>query len=116
MIKVFRRQLAEKRFDNIEEYAADFLRFPCANSDVFPDSLRDAHTTEIITHLVVYIRARLAEELDSTAEQQDGLNDSDIALISHRVRYVPTHSTPGRWMSGGSAPVRTYRGSIRSGS
>lgn len=81
-IKVFRHRLAQQKYDYLEEYAAAFLEFLCADADVFPTELQDTHTTELIAHLYYWIRASLGKQLDTAAEEQNGIDDSDIARIA----------------------------------
>lgn len=81
IVKSYRSQLGNTRFDTLEEYCLGFLSFLVGQEDLFPSSRQDARSAELIFVFYFTLRDRLERILDRAAEERDGLDESDITEL-----------------------------------
>jgi hypothetical protein len=85
VVKEFRRQQGETRYDKLEEYGERFFRFLSRNRMLFPRSAQDEAVASLISDLFLHVRHELQERLTREAERRDGLQGSDIGPIVDEV-------------------------------
>lgn len=52
IIKEYRRQLGEKSYDTVEQYAEKFWKFLCESNHIIPDDIKNNHLEEILLYNV----------------------------------------------------------------
>lgn len=85
VVKEFRRDLADSRFDRLEQYADQFFRFLASNRSLFPMSSQDQMASELIKSLFLHLRHEVEDRLTCEAEQRGGINEAEIAPIVNSV-------------------------------
>lgn len=68
-VKAFRRQLGEKGFNSLEEYAAEFFAFLRGNLQLFPEAVRQAAVADAVKSVVFSILVMARESSGDPAEQ-----------------------------------------------
>lgn len=93
IVKEYRRHLGGERFDALEEYAASFFKFLAGNRDMFPRAQQEESILNLVYSLLMHVRDGIEEVLSEKAEEQDGLEEGEIApivseLIRERLRLI----------------------------
>ncbi|MCP3959083.1 MAG: hypothetical protein GY719_14630 [bacterium] len=81
VVKEFRKELADSRFDQLEQYANRFFRFLGRSRVLFPEESQDKMAEELIVDLLYHLRHDVESRLTREAEQRDGLDDDEIGPI-----------------------------------
>ena len=89
IVKEFRSELSDTRFDRVVQYAEFFFRFLRRNRMLFPLDVRNQVVSELVTSLFEHLRGRVEEKLTREAEERDGLDKDDIGPIVDK--FVSAH-------------------------
>lgn len=81
VIKEFRADLADKRYESLEEYAERFFAFLASSRDLFSSASQIANVGELVISLYLSLRDEIKQALSHEAEQRNGLSESEIAPI-----------------------------------
>lgn len=82
IIKVYRTQLEATRFDTLEEYASDVLRFLAQHQGMFPQAAQDRHTELLVGGLLVELREELrGQRRQMERTQGNTLGDPEVAAL-----------------------------------
>lgn len=85
IIKAYRKKSNGRLFATLLEYQNDFLKFVESNRNMFPASLQQEVAISHAHAYLRHIRDKVQSELNSEAENRDGLDESDIAPIINSV-------------------------------
>lgn len=85
VVKDFRCELADSRFDRIEQYADHFFRFLSRSLTFFPAASQDKMIEELVGSLLYHLRHEVEFQLTREAEQRSGLNEDEIGPILDKV-------------------------------
>ena len=105
IIKVYRDQLAEKRFDTAQEYAEDFLGFLAQDHGMFSQETRDEQTAFVIFGLLAEVRQIVEKErFAATREKGAPLSDDEVSkLVDKLVDYYLAWLRKQEFLTGFSA-------------
>jgi hypothetical protein len=67
VVKMFSRKLADQRFDSVEQYAEEFLRFIEVSNSLFPES---AQTRSFQFHVGEYWKSEFADQLQTRLKDE----------------------------------------------
>lgn len=81
VVKEFRADLADTRFDHLQEYADHFFSFLAKNRKLFPLPSQDLVVSALVTGLFHFVRDTMRDRLTKEAEERDGLSEDEIAPI-----------------------------------
>ena len=81
IIKTYRAQFGDTRFDKLDEYAKSFIGFIQGNRSLFPAVQQDQIVVSMAVSLLLNVREHVERRLDREAEEQDGLDDNDYPPI-----------------------------------
>ncbi len=117
VVKDFRRELADSRFDRLEQYADRFFRFLGRNRTLFPAASQDQMASELIKSLFLHLRHEVQDRLTSEAEQRDGLDEAEIGpivdeVVTGRLRLVREQERLAGFGSETVAEIRKRYGPI----
>ena len=84
VVKLYREQLGEKTFPKLSGYAKDFFRFVCANTKMFPQSVRDAFVRQLIINLL--------RDVQQSSYKTDVSDSGSVASMSSIIRHVVDQS------------------------
>jgi hypothetical protein len=85
VVKEFRKELEDKRFDRLEEYAERFFRFLGSNRTLFPEASQDQKVEASIRSFFSHVRNEMESRLTAEIEQRGPLEDGEIAPIISEV-------------------------------
>ena len=84
IVKVYRKQLGDTRFDTVREYAEDLIKFLGSNSHgMFPKKQQDHHAVMVVMSLFEEIDSSFRTRLMDEARAGNELEPEDIAGLLH---------------------------------
>jgi hypothetical protein len=81
VIKSYRKKLGAKTFLTLDEYAKDFIRFVNGSRAIFPQKRQDEGAVRLMWLFYLFLRDRIADRINTEAEQNDGLSEPDVEAI-----------------------------------
>lgn len=81
LIKIYRENLKQKRFNTLEEYANDFLSYLSNRPSFFPKSIQDSWIISNIRGYYQLIRQELFSEADQVLREKGQISDNETADI-----------------------------------
>lgn len=81
VVKEFRRELGDTRYDRLERYAKRFFAFLGRNRSLFPVAAQDQVVETLIHSLLLHVREEMTIRLTREAENRNGLEDAEIPPI-----------------------------------
>lgn len=81
IIKNYRHTLGTRRFDHVQDYAANFFEYIRRNRVLFSRKSQDDQVHVLVASFYYYIREKIAKRINLEAEKRDGLNPSDLPPI-----------------------------------
>lgn len=85
IVKEFRRDLGDRRFRQLREYADRFFTFLSRHRELFPTGQQEHVVSELVESLLLHLREQLERELTREAEERNGLDAREIAPIVEKV-------------------------------
>lgn len=64
IIKLYKNKLGLNKFDKLEDYSEDFIRFLAEGNSLFPAQIQDQHVIESILNYLLYIRSDIIKLLE----------------------------------------------------
>ncbi len=88
IIKLYRNKLGLNKFDKLEDYSDDFIRFLGEGNSLFPAQIQDQHVIDTISNYLLYLRSEIFKLLEKEIESEKGLTEEaiqkSIALVVKR--------------------------------
>lgn len=101
IIKVFRSQLKNQRFDTLDNYADQFIRFLSGGSKIIPKSAQESYYREIVSSLFLAIREQINEDVKGFVKIHNKISEKEIKNIASQV-IASAHK---EWESYGNLPA-----------
>lgn len=95
-IKAYRKLLGNKTYPRLEDYAKNFISFLSKSRQIFPIKRQDSEIMGLVVRLYSYLRNEMAEEINTAAEDRDGLEEDDLAEILAEVVSSNLNEVKGR--------------------
>jgi hypothetical protein len=81
IIKVYRNDLGEKKFNMLEEYANDFIKFLDNGNPLFPDSVQERYLRNSIYAYFNFIKDTIKEKVDSMINKEGRITGEAVEQI-----------------------------------
>ncbi len=81
IIKIYRNKLGKKRFDTLNEYTEDFIKFLDNGNPLFPSSLQDDYLKSSIYAYFNFIKIKIKEEVESKINEKGEISNKEIKKI-----------------------------------
>jgi len=81
IIKLYRNKLGLTKFDKLEDYSENFIRFLEGANSLFPAKIKDTYVIETILNYLLYIRSDIIKRLEKRIEIEKELTDESIHKI-----------------------------------
>lgn len=81
IVKIYRKDLGEKKFDTLEEYALNFISYLDNNNALFPESMQTLYFFGNIIGFFGYIKTGIDKEIKSIIEKDKKIEGNAISQI-----------------------------------
>ncbi len=78
IIKLYKNKLGLNKFDKLEDYSEDFIRFLAEGNSLFPAQIQDQHVIESILNYLLYIRSDIIKLLEKKIEDEKELTEEGV--------------------------------------
>ncbi len=85
IIKIYREQLKQKKFDYIEDYCKDFISWLTDNDELFPIRIQDKYVENKIEGIYNLIRREILAEIKELIESKRNILEDDVMIITSNV-------------------------------
>ena len=93
IIKIYRKKLGREKFDTIEEYAEDFVKFLSGNRVLFPEFLQLRNLKSSVYGYFSFMLDEISEEVQSLIENEGIIHEDkeEIVLKDIIMRVIEKH-------------------------
>ncbi len=84
-IKTYRKRLGNKRFDELKDYADDFINYLDNGNGLFPSSQQEEYFAETVFRAFYTVRSSIDKKIKEEISRYGGIDDLKIKRISTKI-------------------------------
>jgi len=85
IIKIYRKNLGEKKFDTLKEYADNFIAFLNSGNSLFPEAQQRRYLFEHTCSYFTLIKKEIEKRVESTIDRKKRVTENQIKQITSKV-------------------------------
>lgn len=86
IIKVYRKELREKNFDYLKDYANDFIKFISNSRELFKSELKDEFVNDMVGSFFLDLKKNICKEIDKKIKEKSPLSGKEyLPIISNSI-------------------------------
>ena len=85
IIKIYRNKLAMKKFDTLDQYASDFIKFLDDGNPLFPDSDQEAYFYSSVYGYFNLIKNEITKQLQTKIKEKGEISEAEIMQVATEI-------------------------------
>jgi hypothetical protein len=85
IIKMYRSRLGKKEFDDLKDYANDFILFLNKKSGLFPEFVQEKYFESHVYGYFYHIRGLIEQKIEEVVNEKEGITEKEIVEIVSEV-------------------------------